>query len=129
MAAVLTTSMSLRIILSVRGSLEHGGSFALSGSSHSRSSHTTPVVSTRSGGLPTNISTSLAQQNTFDLGHLRSKPEADWVDGKSSVMESETKPGILDPAVDHDSEHDRQTGVKIRIEREVYDPYDHTDRK
>ena len=45
MAAVLTTSMTLRIILGVRGTLAYGGSFAgaSSASSGSRTAHATYV--------------------------------------------------------------------------------------
>jgi hypothetical protein len=128
MAAVLTTSMSLRIVLSVRGSLEHGGSFALSGSSHTGSSRTTHVLSTRSGGIPTNITTSHGP-HTYTLDDMRSKPEGDWVD-KSSVMEAEAKPGILEPHVNHDNERGPNLGVKVTIDREIgYDPYDHSNHK
>jgi len=121
MAAVLTTSMSLRIILSVRGSLVHGGSFALSGSSHSGSSRTTHVISTRTGGVPTNITSH--GPHTYTLDEMRSKPEGDWVDGKLSVIEPEAKPAILEPQ--HDNERGLTSGVKITIDREIgYDHYE-----
>jgi hypothetical protein len=127
MAAVLTTSMSLRIVLSVRGSLEHGGSFALSGSSHTGSSRTTHVLSTRSGGIPTNITTSHGP--TYTLDDMRSKPEGDWVD-KSSVMEAEAKPGILEPHINHDDERSQNLGVKVTINRETgYDVYNRNNQK
>lgn len=120
MAAVLTTSMSLRIVLSVRGSLEHGGSFALSGSSHTGSSRTTHVISTRSGGIvPTNITSH--GPHTYTLDEMRSKPEGDWVDGKSSVIEPEAKSAILEPHAEHadDRTIDITHGVKITIDREI----------
>lgn len=129
MAAVLTTSMSLRIILSVRGSLVHGGSFALSNSTQTGSSRTTHVISTRSGAVPTNISTHAP--HTYTLDDMRSKTEADWVDGKSSVNDTEGKGGILEPTHSHeiDGEHPpTNVGVKITIDREIgYDqsPYPH----
>lgn len=123
MAAVLTTSMSLRIVLSVRGSLAHGGSFALSNSTAvTGSTRTTHVISTRSG-VPTNISTH--QPHTYTLDDIRSKPEGEWgvvdVDGKSSVNEG--KGGILEAGEQRDKSN---LGVKITIDREVgYDegPY------
>ncbi|RDB17915.1 hypothetical protein Hypma_000921 [Hypsizygus marmoreus] len=115
MAAVLTTSMTLRIILSVRGSLVSGGSFALSASSHSNasgSSRTTHVLSTRTGGIP---ATTTAQQHTYTLDDMRTKPEGDWAgDNKSSVNNDEAKaPTILDV------QPERTVGVKITIDREV----------
>jgi hypothetical protein len=127
MAAVLTTSMSLRIILSVRGSLVQGGSFALSASTQTGSSRTTHVISTRSGAAPTNISTHTP--HTYTLDDMRSKTETDWVDGKSSVNETEGKAAILDPSHENDGERPTQNvGVKITIDREIgYDqsPYPH----
>jgi len=117
MAAVLTTSMSLRIILSVRGSLVQGGSFALSGSSHSGSSRTTHVISTRTGGVPTHVSTHNGQ-HTYTLDDIRTKPEGDWVDGKSSVNDIDST----------DPERAPPMGVKVTIDREVdFDssPYPH----
>jgi hypothetical protein len=112
MAAVLTTSMSLRIVLSVRGSLAHGGSFALSGTSGtSSSSRTTHVISTRSGA-PTNISSHTP--HTYTLDEMRSKTDGEWavgdVDAKSSVTES--KGGVLE------SDKANQ-GVKVVVDRQV----------
>src|SRR6202041_3093706 len=64
MAAVLTTSMTLRIILSVRGSLVHGGSFAggstAATSGQSRSAH---VISTSRAPL-------LREAQTYGLGEV-----------------------------------------------------------
>lgn len=45
MAAVLTTTMTLRIILSVRGSLAQGGSYAGSSVSSSNCANTTHLLS------------------------------------------------------------------------------------
>jgi hypothetical protein len=108
MAAVLTTSMTLRIILSVRGSLVHGGSFAgASTATTSGNSRTTHVITTtRSGaGAP----------QTYDLSQVSKAAEGggEWAlgdsDGKSSVTGSGPK-GIL--PVDQD-------GVKVTIDRRV----------
>lgn len=123
MAAVLTTSMTLRIILSVRGSLDHGGSFALSASSAGgTSSRTTHVISGRSGH-PTNISTT--NPHTYTLDDMQSKPEGEWgvvdADAKSSVNDTENKGpvgGLVDSAEDRDT-HSPGVGVKITIDREV----------
>ncbi|KAG6827932.1 hypothetical protein H0H92_009910 [Tricholoma furcatifolium] len=116
-AAVLTTSMTLRIILSVRGSLVHGGSFALS-ASQTNSSRTTHVISTRNGGgIPTNVSTHNAG-HTYTLDDMRSKTEADWsTNDKSS--DSEAKPAILDGADNEHMQHNPSVGVKITIDRQV----------
>ncbi|CAA7261491.1 unnamed protein product [Cyclocybe aegerita] len=118
MAAVLTTSMTLRIILSVRGTLEHGGSFALSASTGGTSSRTTHVISgARSGNHPTNISTHTP--HTYTLDDLRSKPEGEWgttdADNKSSVHDEAIKTGFVQPR----SDSDVNVGVKITIDREI----------
>jgi hypothetical protein len=122
MAAVLTTSMSLRIVLSVRGPLAHGGSFALSASTNTGSSRNTHVISTRTGGVPTGISNG---PHTYTLDDIRSKPEGDWnADGKSSVNEPESKDAILSA----DPERAPPVGVKVvtTIDREIdYDTYPH----
>jgi hypothetical protein len=124
MAAVLTTSMTLRIVLSVRGPLEHGGSFALSASTGGTSSRTTHAISGRSVNHPTNISTHGAQ-HTYTLDDLRSKPEAEWTtsgdaDTKSSVHLAED--GIKGV---HRSDSDAG-GVKVTIDREI--GYDESER-
>ncbi|KDR82758.1 hypothetical protein GALMADRAFT_238272 [Galerina marginata CBS 339.88] len=124
MAAVLTTSMTLRIVLSVRGTLDHGGSFALSASTGGTSSRTTHVISGRSGNHPTNISTHTP--HTYTLDELRSKPEGEWhntdADTKSSVhlAEDGIKSGV------HRSDSNGGVGVKITIDREI--GYDETER-
>jgi hypothetical protein len=125
MAAVLTTSMSLRIVLSVRGTLEHGGSFALSASTGGTSSRTTHVISGRSANHPTNISTHGAQ-HTYTLDELRSKPErGEWTsndaDTKSSVHLAED--GVKGV---HRSDSDAGGGIKITIDREI--GYDESER-
>ncbi|KAG6876302.1 hypothetical protein C0993_004169, partial [Termitomyces sp. T159_Od127] len=127
MAAVLTTSMTLRIILSVRGPLAHGGAFALS-ASHAGSSRTAHVISTRSGGAPTSVAAHNAP-HTFTLDEMRAKPGAEWASDKAS--ESEAKPVVLaahdaDADADADAEHDAAAGadvppvgVKITVDRQV----------
>lgn len=115
MAAVLTTSMTLRIILSVRGKLDYGGSFALSNASGSHASRSAHVISGRSA-VQTNLS---VHPQNIDLNDMRAKPEGDWStkpeqdwsDNKSSVNENESKPGVLDTP--------GNPGVKITIDREV----------
>ncbi|KAF8631774.1 hypothetical protein AX17_004989 [Amanita inopinata Kibby_2008] len=120
MAAVLTTSMSLRIILSVRGTLDYGGSFALSATSGlTGSSRTTHVISTRSG-VQTNLSTH-NPNHTYTLDDIRAKPEGDWsaadVDGKSSVNESDRKAGVL--FTENTVKETHGVGVKVTVDTEV----------
>jgi len=111
-AAVLTASMTLRIILSVRGSLAKGGSFALSASSQSGSSRTTHVITTRTGGVPTNASTH--NPHTYTLDDMRAKTEADW------PASDEAKPNVLDSSSDVEQPHHSPTvGVKITIDRQI----------
>jgi hypothetical protein len=115
MAAVLTTSMTLRIILSVRGTLERGGSFALSASVNNSSC--TTHISGRSGN-PTNIST---QPHTYTLNELQTKPEGEWgpvdPDNKSSINDTERKNNLVP---DHSRElSDQSMGVKVTIDRNV----------
>ncbi|KAK7469160.1 hypothetical protein VKT23_003651 [Stygiomarasmius scandens] len=120
MAAVLTTSMTLRIILSIRGGLAQGGTFATSNNSSSvPSSRTAHVISTRSGMNTnlTNISTH-PPHATYNLEDIRSKGEGDW---NSSDVVSDNKNSSLGG----DSEiRDPANGVKITMDREVvYDQY------
>lgn len=134
MAAVLTTSMSLRIILSVRGSLVSGGSFALSNSTGATSSRTTHVISgARSGGAGNGgISTHGAGGHTYTLDELRSKPEGEWVvESESDERSSAKGMGIGDNKYPVDSKDgtilagNGGVGVKITIDREVvgFDEY------
>jgi hypothetical protein len=95
MAAVLTTSMSLRIVLSVRGTLVSGGSFAnTSGQSGSRTTH---IIST-SRSAHTNISSQTP--HTYTLDDMRSKTEAEWTEGDGKAADSDL-------------------GVKVTVDREV----------
>ena len=128
MAAVLTTSMTLRIILSVRGPLARGGTFALSASSAGQtSSRTTHVLSAgaaaRSGahGATTHaISTHGAGHGTYTLDDLRGKPEGAWVADADSEGGGENKStGVI--AIDGG-----EPGVKVTIDREI--GYDQTER-
>jgi hypothetical protein len=115
MATVLTTSMTLRIILAVRGPLADGGSFAGSSSATSGSSRATHVISTNRSRDGTN---SRSANGTFTLDNLHSKTEGEWPeDGKSSVTES--KGAVLG------DDSNGNIGVRITVDREVGydDPY------
>ena len=128
MAAVLTTSMSLRIVLSVRGTLEHGGTFALSNSSAATSSRTTHVISGGRSGGPTNISTHGAQ-HTFTLDELRTKPEGEWTHSSNGAGDQDAKSSVHvlgdDTGSNHVKSEEVGLGVKITIDREIgYDDHD-----
>ena len=134
MAAVLTTSMTLRIILNIRSSLDHGGSFALSGSSAHNSSRSGGAggaihgLSNISGGVGAGThpahSVGLASvqlrsthapvpPNTYTIDELRTKGESGWdgdVQEDKSSVGAESKRGPL-------KEDDE--GVKVTIDREV----------
>lgn len=126
MAAVLTTSMTLRIILGVRGSLIDGGSFAGSHSTATGSSSrggTTHVISSRSTPAANQTfqigSRAVGQTYTIDELHGASGKGEEWtdpvMDGKSSVHD--TKEGVF-PI------ESPPQGVKITIDREVDVEYD-----
>jgi hypothetical protein len=116
MAAVLTTSMSLRIVLGIRGTLVHGGSFALTGSTApSNSSRATHVISTRSG-VPTT-----STPHTYTLDDMRSKPEAAWGETDSKGAPGDDK-GAL--PIGERTTTPTNLGVKVTIDREVgYDSF------
>jgi len=113
MAAVLTTSMTLRIILSVRGTLVDGGSFSggASTTANSSGSRTTHVISTNRSTASRN------NPHAFMLDNLANKPDAVWAEGdnKSSILDG--KPGVL--AIDNPSRDGGNLGVKITIDREI----------
>ncbi|KAI0926940.1 hypothetical protein AcV5_007604 [Taiwanofungus camphoratus] len=127
MAAVLTASMTLRIILSVRGGLANGGRYA--GTKASQGSRTaagtTHVISRGAVGVTTNPVITINQTQppatynvTVSLDAERK--DRDWAgeDGKSSVQE--VKEGMYPiepvPSVDADT---RDEGVKITIDTET----------
>lgn len=142
MAAVLTTTMTLRIILSVRGSLVQGGSFAGSSSAGTSSATagthgtgrggTTHVISTRhTGGAPTpnvlqlNSQLSRGAAQTFSISEMGAdKARNDWdTDGKSvgSVNDKEA-PFVSDKSEENIAmadEYGGAPGVKITIDRHV----------
>jgi len=127
MTAVLTTTMTLRVILAVRGTLIDGGVYA--GQSQGSSS------AARSGG-PTGVSFSRNKETnivnisnngtgrspqTYTLEEMRSKAERDWHDdGKGSLAESrsvlETKTNPEDGLAPYNSGF---PGVTVTIDRET----------
>ncbi|KAI0304367.1 hypothetical protein B0F90DRAFT_1243530 [Multifurca ochricompacta] len=132
MAAVLTTTMTLRIILSVRGTLYYGGSFAGVWSTSTGTHSATRGIGSARG--PANapsvlqINSHTHSAHTYTLDGIGQKVEHGW-DG------AEGKPDIL-PIPEHDhkgstmSEPDYDTGytkapglqgVKITVDREIVD--------
>ncbi|KAI0657378.1 hypothetical protein C8Q70DRAFT_919863 [Cubamyces menziesii] len=138
MAAVLTASMTMRIILAVRGSLAKGGSYAVSSSSNpsrSRSGNTTHVLSSArvgagAGGAGTGIPPGTnpvlsigrvgADQPTTYAVPLGAgdKGGADW-DGKSSVGGRDQKEGDIFPAESPVEVPPVPEGVRVTVESET----------
>ncbi|GBE84897.1 hypothetical protein SCP_0700770 [Sparassis crispa] len=121
MTAVLTTTMTLRIILSVRGSLASGGTFAVSSSSRpTRSGGTTHVISTNRNvaGVTSNPVLTIHQVPATYTVPLAEGKEQDWVgdtDGHSSLVEG--KEGIFSsPTAPIDK---ADIGVTITVDTET----------
>ncbi|KAI0793561.1 hypothetical protein C8Q74DRAFT_1402078 [Fomes fomentarius] len=120
MAAVLTASMTMRIILAVRGSLVSGGSFAVSSTSQpSRSGNTTHVISASRGapGAPPNPVLSLGaarDQAAYAVPLQAGDKAADW-DGKSSVGGRDQKGDIYIPVESNGADN----GVHVTVESET----------
>ncbi|CCM01885.1 uncharacterized protein FIBRA_03956 [Fibroporia radiculosa] len=120
MAAVLTSSMTMRIILNVRGGLANGGRYnAVSKTSNVRSAGT--IRSQRAQGTGTNpvLSIQQVQQGatyTVPLGTESKSNDWQGEDGKSSVVGAE-KGDIytIEPVVP-----DGDNGVKITIDTETH---------
>jgi len=134
MAAVLTITMTMRIILSVRGSLVSGGTFAGSSSAHSTSgttrSHTHSAgrsagVTGTGAGPVFSINPASQGRQTYTLEEMRAKAERDWDndgDGKSSLNGGQSGIGIgVDSKPEGPYAHtpdDHGVGVKVTIERQ-----------
>src|ERR1700722_16101149 len=108
MTAVLTASMSLRIILSVRGGLANGGTFPIMTRSQTSGSRT-QESSSRSGGP---IVTPVVP--TYTLQEMRktsgAKETGDWyvdgidVDRRGSVISGEGVKVTVDKEVEYDTQ-------------------------
>ncbi|KAG9046420.1 hypothetical protein FS837_004473 [Tulasnella sp. UAMH 9824] len=127
MTAVLTTTMTLRVILGIRGQLNNGGTYS-GMSSSSQPSHSNPVSSgarkgptASEGPVPAGARHSLSQNirsnpgggQTYTIEEMRAKTQREWAaaeheeeDGKSGYALGE------DDVVDHDSLNDRRRGEK-----------------
>ncbi|KAG8907849.1 hypothetical protein FRB99_002022 [Tulasnella sp. 403] len=124
MTVVLTTTMTLRVILGVRGSLAHGGTYT--GMSTTSQSHSQPSNTSRPNPVHPQISTngppharpSVSNQirsvganaQTFTIEEIRAKAERDWVvDGTSDHDDVDAKSGYV---VDGDTDHQSAPGLK-----------------
>lgn len=127
MAAVLTTTMSMRIILSVRGSLASGGTFAgsttgsHSNSTGSRNTHGLRSNHTATANSVLNINSHPNQTYTInEIGAKGAIGNEVWInnDGKSSVIDS--KPENMFPTEQPVStENPAGLDVKITVDTET----------
>jgi hypothetical protein len=128
MAAVTTTTMTLRIILSVRGSLFHGGSFAgvwpSSSGTHSASRGIASARAPQNTPSVLQITSNVHSAPTYTIDGIRQKTERGW-DGTEvesdilAVAENDHKPlGSSEYDADY-SEAPGLQGVKITVDREV----------
>jgi hypothetical protein len=121
MAAVITTTMTLRIILSVRGPLQYGGSFAWSSSTGTHSA-TRGIASARAPANATSvlqIASNTHAAPTYTLDGMGQKAEHVWdgTEGKSDMLSIPENDHI---STDYDPGYARAgLGVKITVEREM----------
>ena len=129
MAAVITTTMTLRIILSVRGSLIHGGSFAgvwaSSTGTHSASRGIASARAPPNAPSVLQITSNVHSAPTYTIDGMRQKTEHGWdgTEGKSDILavaENDHKP-LDSPEYDADfpPKAPGLQGVKITVDREV----------
>ena len=129
MAAVITTTMTLRIILSVRGSLFHGGSFAgvwpSSSGTHSGSRGVASARAPQNAPSVLQITSNVHSAPTYTIDGIRQKAERGWdgTEGKSDILavasSNDHKP--LD-APEYDADYSKAPGlqgVKITVDHEV----------
>jgi hypothetical protein len=137
MTAVITTTMTLRIILSVRGTLYDGGSFA---GMYSNSSVTHTVSrGVASARVPANapsvlqINSQTHPAHTYTLDGINQKVEQGWdgTEAKNDILPI-AEPDQKNSSI-NETEYDRESakgpglpshGVKITVDREIadYDP-------
>jgi len=126
MAAVLTTTMTLRIVLSVRGSLDRGGAFngSSSAGAHGSSSGgaappsrgTTHVLSRSAAGGPGVLSITSPGSNRVQYIDQAKVNGQDW-DKAESIHEGDNKGPVVYPI--ENQEQQNVGGVTITIDREV----------
>jgi hypothetical protein len=122
MAAVITTTMTLRIILSVRGPLQYGGSFACSSSAGTHSA-IRGIASARAPANATSvlqIASNAHSAPTYTLDGIAQKAEHGWdgTEGKTDIL---SIPENDHKAPDYDSGYRgaHGLGVKVTVEREM----------
>lgn len=120
MAAVLTTTMTMRIILSVRGSLVAGGSFSGSYSG----SHSTGTGSRATRSIPAHAANSVLNINshpnqTYTIGEIGKQGVKVDSDGKSSVLDSKGENVYDDRHVVAPDQSNGALDVKITVDTEV----------
>ena|SRR5882762_8021857 len=124
MAAVITTTMTLRIILSVRGTLYSGGTFAGAISSGSSNSNSHVIGSLRPIGSSVHqMASQLRSAQTYTIDGLNPKSQGTW-DNKSSVQDiAEAKEATTLDEDQRLSTRDPVSapglGVRVTVNREV----------
>lgn len=130
MTAVTTTTMTLRIILSVRGSLFYGGSFAGVWPSTTGTTSGSRGIQVASARVPANapsvlqITSNAHTAPTYTIDGIGQKTERGWdgTEGKNDILgipQNDHKP--LD-SPDEDAEFPKApglNGVKITVDREI----------
>ena len=124
MAAVLTTSMTLRIILAVRGPLANGGTFAVS-TAHS---HPSTHVISRSAPQGGPVLSLQHPQQTYTVGLAPEAKTQDWTDKDSDQMVVAEVKGDgmygIDEAAAVEEEEEGPKGVKVTTQVETdYDAF------
>jgi len=130
MTAVITTTMTLRIILSVRGSLSHGGSFA--GSSTSGTPSASRGIGTARGPTTAPSVLQIASHThaapTYTIDDLGQKTEHGWdgMEGKNDILAVPEHDHKAFGSPMNGSEYDAGYakapglhGVKITVDREI----------
>lgn len=129
MAGVLTATMSMRIVLGVRGSLENGGIFSASGSGSS------------TGGSGTLSGTGVARGRgaiTYTIGDIHTqtksigaargaKEEGAWDGDKNSVDAISGRDAKVTLPIVGEEDSDKGVGVQITVDKQV--EYDQTPRR
>ncbi|KZT73821.1 hypothetical protein DAEQUDRAFT_683357 [Daedalea quercina L-15889] len=125
MAAVLTSSMTMRIILAVRGPLTNGGRYAGSKQSAARSAGTVRSRGPTGQGTNPVLSVQQVQPATYTVPLATENKGADWTgeDGKSSMNDGEKNGIYIEPVNVESDEHTDDAAVRIAISTEVHEQY------